>query len=194
MMGKKAVIISGSPKKHGNTAMLVEWFIEGLRSKGCRVELVRAAFLKYRAVGCISCRLCQTRKEYGCVVADEASPVLARMAEADIIVFATPLYFFGMSAQSKIIMDRMFSLYKWDNRMNTMKTPLKGRTLALLASAYEGEGMSCLEKPFKITADYSGMKFASLLVPHAGVSGKVEKRVPSAKRKAIAFGRKVARL
>ena len=193
-MNKKAVIISGSPKERGNTAMLVKWFTEGLRAKDCGVEIVEAAFLKHRAPGCISCRLCQKRERYGCVIPDEVSAALDTMAVADIIVFATPLYFFGMSAQSKMVMDRMFSLYKWDNRVDTMKTPLKGRTLALLASAYEGEGLKCLEKPFKITADYTGMKFASLLVPHAGVSGQIEERVPGIRRKTITFGKKIASL
>jgi len=191
-MGKKVIIISGSPKRDGNTVMLVDWLMEGLRSLGCQVELVHAAFLKYKISGCISCRSCQKLEKYGCVIDDEAKPVLAKMAEADIIVFATPLYFYGPSAQTKMIMDRMFSLYKWDNKAGTMRTPLKGKTLAVVVSAYEGEGMECVEKPFKITAEYSGMKFASLLVPNAGVSGEIEKRVPGAKQSAVEFAKKLA--
>jgi multimeric flavodoxin WrbA len=190
-MAKKILIINGSPIKNGNTATLVKWFVEGARAQGADVEIVNAAFLKYKSNGCISCRKCQKIKEYLCVIKDEAQPVLGKMAEADAIVMATPLYFYGPSAQLKLVMDRMFSLYKWDNQAGTMETPLKGKTFALIASAYEDVGLDNLEKPFAITADYSGMNFESLLAANAGESGEV-KKLPGIKEKAITFGKKVA--
>jgi len=190
-MPKKVLVLSGSPKKNGNTAMLVRWFAEGARSKGANVEIVNTAFLKYRSNGCTSCRRCQNIKEYKCVIDDEAKPVLAKMAGVDTIVMATPLYFFGPSAQLKLVFDRMFSLYKWDNKANTMMSPLKGKTLILIASAYEDVGLKELEAPFKITADYTGMKFKSLLVPNAGISGEVENK-EGVREKAIALGKSVA--
>ena len=85
----------------------------------------------------------------------------------------------------------MFSLFKWDNQTDTMETPLKGKTFALIASAFEDIGLDNLEKPFAITADYSGMKFESLLVPDAGESGEV-RNIPGIREKAVAFGKKVA--
>src|SRR3989338_9191142 len=56
----------------------------------------------------------------------------------------------------------MQKLYKWDNKAGTMKTPLKGKMFCLIASAYEDIGLNTLEKPFKLTAQYTGMKFRSL--------------------------------
>ncbi len=190
-MAKKILVLSGSPKANGNTATLVKWFAEGACSKGAKVEVAETAFLKYKSTGCTSCRACQKIKEYRCVINDEATPVLARMPDMDAIVMATPLYFFSASAQLKLVFDRMFSLYKWDNSAGTMKTPLKGKTLALIASAYEDVGLKELEKPFKITAGYTGMRFMSLLVPNAGVSGDIRKK-PGIRDRAIAFGKKVA--
>jgi multimeric flavodoxin WrbA len=190
-MAKRILIINGSPIKNGNTATLVNWFVEGARLKGADVEIVNAAFLKYRSNGCISCRKCQKIKQYLCVIKDEAQPVLGKMAQADAIVMATPLYFYGPSAQLKLVMDRMFSLYKWDNKVGTMSSPLKGKTFALIASAFEAVGLDNLEKPFAITADYSGMKFASLLVANAGESGEV-KKLSGIKERAVAFGKQVA--
>jgi len=190
-MAKKILVINGSPVKNGNTAILVNWFCEGARGSGAEVEVVNAAFLKYKTNGCISCRRCQKIKEYQCVIADDAQPVLEKMAQADVTVMATPLYFYGPSAQLKLIMDRMFSLYKWDNKADTMETPLKNKTFALIASAFEDVGLDNLEKPFAITADYSGMKFESLLVADAGESGEV-KNIPGIREKAMAFGKKVA--
>ena len=190
-MAKKILILSGSPKKNGNTATLVNWFVEGARAKGAQIEIVRTAFLKYKTNGCISCRRCQTLEEYECVINDQAKPVLARMNEVDIIVIATPLYFYGPSAQIKLVMDRMFSLFKWDNDNDTMTTRLKGKTLVLIGSAYEDIGLKDLERPFAITADYSGMKFRSLLVPNAGESGEV-KNISGIRQKTSAFGKKIA--
>lgn len=190
-MAKKILILSGSPKKDGNTAVLVRWFAEGAGSKGALVEIVATAFLKYRSTGCTSCRACQKIAAYECAINDEAKPVLAKMATVDVIVMATPLYFFAMSAQLKLISDRMFSLYKWDNDAGTMATPLGGKTLILIASAFEDVGLDALEKPFALTAAYTGMTFESLLVSHAGVSGDIVRRA-DIREKVIALGAKVA--
>ena len=190
-MAKKILIISGSPKKDGNTEILINWFIEGARSKGAETSVIRAAALKIKSNGCASCRACQKKKEYGCVVKDEISSAILEMAKADVIVMATPLYFFAMSAQLKAIVDRMFSLYKWNNEANTMETALKGKTLALIASAYEDVGLKELEQPFRLTADYSGMDFKSLLVPNAGVSGAISK-LSGLREKTVEFGKIVS--
>ncbi|OGS19445.1 MAG: hypothetical protein A3J83_05470 [Elusimicrobia bacterium RIFOXYA2_FULL_40_6] len=192
-MAINILIISGSPKKNGNTAALIEWFAEGAKTKGVRsahIEIINAAFLKYKSIGCRSCRTCQKLAEYGCVINDDAKPVLLKMLKADVIVMATPLYFFGPSAQIKNIIDRMFSLYKWDNEAGTMKTLLKGKTFVLIASAYEDVGLEALEKPFALTAKYTKMKFKSILIPNAGVSGDIRKK-PGIKKKLIAFGEKI---
>jgi len=94
-LSKRILILNGSPKRGGNTDNLVSWFALGARSKGARVEVIRAAGLKYKVCGCTSCRTCQKIKEYACVIKDDARAVLRKMAGADVIVFATPLYFYG---------------------------------------------------------------------------------------------------
>jgi hypothetical protein len=96
-----------------------------------------------------------------------------------------------MSAQLKLVFDRMFSLYKWNNLTNTFKSPLKGKTLVLLASAYEDVGLGALEKPFRLTAEYTGMKFQSLLVANAGVSGQVKNK-RGIREKVVALGKRIA--
>ena len=186
-MAKKIIILQASPKKDGNTATLVKWFAEGAAARGSDAEVVDTAFLKYKSNGCTSCRACQASAEYECVIDDDAKPVLSRMAKADVIVMATPLYFFGPSAQLKLVFDRMFSLYKWDNFTGDFTTPLAGKTLMLIASAYEDVGLDVLERPFRITAEYSSMKFKSLLVPNAGVSGSIKEN-SALRDKAVAFG------
>ena len=190
-MAKNILVISGSPKKNGNTALLIKWFTQGARSVGSTVDVVRAADLKSKVIGCTSCRVCQKKAEYRCVIKDEVSDCLANFPQADVIVMASPLYFYGASSQLKAVMDRMFSLYKWNNEANTMETPLKGKTFVFLGSGYEDAGFDVFEKPFQLTAQYTGMKYASLLVKNAGVSGDIVK-LPGIDKKAFEFGRKFA--
>ena len=191
-MAKKILIVNGSPKKNGNTAALVEWFAEGARSSGAQVEIAGAAFLTCKVSGCTSCRQCQTIEEYRCVIDDGATAVLGKMAGADAIVMASPLYFFAASAQLKVIVDRMFSLYKWDNEKGTMKTPLAGKQFVFLGSAYEDVGLDAMEAPFVLTARYTGMPYESLLVPNAGVSGDIGKQ-QGVHDRAVALGAKIGK-
>ncbi|MFH1189890.1 MAG: flavodoxin family protein [Candidatus Omnitrophota bacterium] len=188
-MPKNILILNGSPKKDGNTSRLVKWFTEGARSAGGKVEVVRAAPLRSKSSGCTSCRMCQKIKEYECVIKDDIREVLKKMAEADAIVFATPLYFYGPSAQLKLIIDRMFSLYKWDNATNTFESPMRGKSMLLILSAYEDVGLDIVEKSFKLIADYSDMKFRSLLVPDAGESSEVN-RIKWIRKRAADLGRR----
>lgn len=190
-MAKKILVISGSPKKNGNTAHLVEWFSEGARSAGARVEIVDAAKLKSRTNGCTSCRMCQKSDKFECVIRDEITPVLVKMASSDVVVMASPLYFYSSSAQLKLVMDRMFSLFKWDNKTDKFTTPMTGKTFAFIGSAYEDVGLDAFEAPFRLTAEYSGMKFMSLIAANAGESGQVAE-IKGMKEKAIKFGKKAA--
>ncbi len=171
---KKILILNGSPVKNGNTAKLVAWFSEEVRAKGASVKVVRAASLVSKVNGCTSCRACQRSVKYECVIKDGVNDVLKEMQKADVIVFATPLYFYGPSAQLKLIIDRMFSLYKWDNKTDTFTSPMRGKAMGLILSAYEDIGLKIVEESFKLIADYSEMSFSSLLVPDARESGEVE--------------------
>lgn len=191
-MKKRILIINGSPKKNGNTSILISAFTKGAKSKGASVEVVNAAFLKNKVNGCNSCRACQKTKEFACVIDDDASKVIDKMTRADVIVFATPLYFYGPTAQLKVVIDRMFSLFHWDNETDEMETAFTGRSMVLIGSAYEDIGLKELEAPFKLTAEYTGIKFRSLLVPNAGESSdlKVQKGTLN---KAEKFGASVVR-
>jgi multimeric flavodoxin WrbA len=190
-MSKKILIISGSPKKNGNTAALIEWFSEGAAGCGAEVEVAAVAFLKNKTSGCTSCRACQKQEKYECVIDDDITPVLAKMGQADVIVMATPLYFFSASAQLKGVMDRMFSLYKWDNEAGTMKTVLKGKTFVLLASAFEDVGLNTLTEPFALTAEYSGMRFEKLVIANARTSGEIRNK-PGVREQALELGKEIA--
>ncbi len=184
-MAKKVLFLCSSPNKAGNTNTLVSWLKEGVEKEGGTAEIIDAAHLKYKVNGCIACMGCQRSDKYVCVIEDEAQAVLKRIPEFDTIVFATPLYFFGPSAQMKILTDRMYSLYKFSPD-HTVRTPLKGKLFVLAATA-GGESFSCLDDTMKLWAHFAGHPYKSYFVPFAGEPGHLKKN-EDARRHAIDFG------
>ncbi|MFH1413399.1 MAG: flavodoxin family protein [Candidatus Omnitrophota bacterium] len=190
-MKKKIIVLSASPVRNGNTALLVRWFTQGVRSKGARIKIVDLARLKYKVNGCTSCLGCQRSDKFRCVIDDQATPIIASLADKDIVVFATPVYFFGPSAQLKLFLDRMYSLVKLNHKAG-IQNVLKNKKLVLIASAAGSleSGLGLLEKTFSTIAAVTRMKFSSLLVPKAGGSGDIKNNKDIRKR-TVRFGQEV---
>jgi multimeric flavodoxin WrbA len=189
-MSRKITIICGSPRKEGNTNRVVGWVAEAARQAGAEVEIVDAPRLSYKALGCTACMGCRKSEEFRCVVDDEASPILARLPESDAVVLATPIYWLGPTAQLKVFTDRMFSLIKFTD--TGIATPLKGTTLAVIATAggERDHGLGLLEQTWRASAGFLGVPFESFLVPVCPQDP--EELARKAKADAEAFGRKLA--
>ena len=105
---KNILVISASPRKNGNSDMLCDYFVEGAQQQKHNIEKVR---LQEKNINyCLGCRVCATTKE--CIQKDDMSEIINQMLLADIIVLATPVYFFSMSAQLKTMIDRTIPCYK----------------------------------------------------------------------------------
>lgn len=106
-MSKKVLILSGSPRKGGNSERLCERFAAGAVEKGHSVETIRIAEhdIKY----CTGCYSCQSGKK--CPIADDAGVIAEKLLAADVIVLATPVYFYTLSAQLKAVIDRSVMVY-----------------------------------------------------------------------------------
>lgn len=106
-MGKKVLVISSTPRKGGNSMALAEAFAEGARKSGNEVRLVS---LRQKAVrfctGCLSCQ-----KTLKCAINDDVGEILELMRDCNVLVFATPVYFYGMSGQLKTLLDRTNPIY-----------------------------------------------------------------------------------
>ena len=106
-MSKKVLIISSTPRKGGNSDILCDAFAKGAREAGNNVEKVRIADL---SIGyCTGCYACQ--KTGKCAIKDDAQSVIDKMMAADVIVLASPVYFFSISAQLKALFDRTVVIY-----------------------------------------------------------------------------------
>ena len=109
-MNKKVLIISSSPRKGGNSETLAAAFAEGAREAGNQVETV---YLRKKQVGfCKGCLACL--KLGHCVIQDDAVEIAAKMHDADVLVFATPVYYYSVSGQLKTMLDRANPLYDTD--------------------------------------------------------------------------------
>ena len=125
-MSKNVLVISTSPRRNGNSKLLADAFANGARQAGNSVENISLhdktiCFCK----GCLSCQ-----KSQRCVIHDDADTIAQKMRAADVLVFATPIYYYGMSGQMKTMLDRGNPLYASDYAF---------REVYLLAAAAEEE-------------------------------------------------------
>ena len=106
---KKVLILEGSPRRNGNSSILSEEFARGAAEAGCSVEKVRIAGKKI--AGCLGCDACY-RNGGACVQKDDMAEIREKMLAADIIVLASPIYFYSMTAQLKAVIDRTYAFYQ----------------------------------------------------------------------------------
>ena len=102
----KILVITGSPRKNGNSNTLADNFIKGAEAAGHIVARFDSAFKTVHP--CIACDKCGTSGE--CVFKDDFEFVKNNIIDADAVVFATPMYYFGISAQIKSVIDRFYSI------------------------------------------------------------------------------------
>ena len=106
-MKKNILILSTSPRKNGNSEMLAREFARGAEEAGHNVELLS---LHDKTIGfCKGCLACQ--KTQRCVIHDDADAIVRKMKDAEVIAFATPIYFYEMCGQMKTLIDRACARY-----------------------------------------------------------------------------------
>jgi multimeric flavodoxin WrbA len=107
-MTKKVLILAGSPRKGGNSDLLCDQFLLGAQDAGHEVEKI---YVTDREIAyCTGCGVCFEQKS-GCAQKDDMTDILEMMINADIIVMATPVYFYNMNGQMKTLIDRTCSGY-----------------------------------------------------------------------------------
>lgn len=107
---KKVLILSASPRRKGNSQILCDKFAEGAKSAGHQVKMIRLSDKKINF--CKACDACM-KNEGLCIQRDDMGDILKAYQQADILVLATPVYFYGISAQMKTFIDRTYPI--WQN-------------------------------------------------------------------------------
>lgn len=107
---KKVIVISTSLRRGSNSDMLADKFAEGAKSAGNKVEKISLAGKNIQF--CKGCLACQRLGH--CVIDDDVNAIMAQVLEADVVCWATPIYYYEMSGQMKTLIDRMNALYALD--------------------------------------------------------------------------------
>ena len=112
MINKKVLILSGSPRKGGNSDILCDEFMKGAKESGNEVEKIRVAEKNIDY-----CRACYACRGTGvCAIKDDVAEVLQKMIDADVFVLASPVYFYSIDAQLKALIDR--TVARWTEIKN----------------------------------------------------------------------------
>ena len=129
-MAKKVLVLLGSPRQKGNSAILAEQITKGAKSEKAKVETI---YLHGKDIApCKACMSCQKKKSKACSIQDDMQEIYPKLVESDAWVIASPVYWFTMSAQTKIFMDRCFGLTAYH------KDPFRGKQIAI-AMTYGAE-------------------------------------------------------
>ena len=178
-MSKKIVVITGSPRKNGNSFAMTDAFIQAARQKGHSVTRFDAAMMKIG--GCHACETCyQTGK--ACSFDDYFNIIAPAILEADAVVFTMPVYWYSIPAQIKGVIDRMYALVVGGK-------DIAGKECALIACCEE-EDMAVLDGvriPMERTAALNQWKMVGeVLVPGVLEEGAVERTDGCAQAAALA--------
>ena len=151
----KILALIGSPRIGSNTDILVDRVLQG--AKSCDHVTEKLYLYDYKILPCIDCRRCK-KDDFTCHLLDEMSEIYPRLEEADLIVFGTPVYWYGPTAKMKLFIDRM--------RPFIASGKLKGKRGVVVTPSEEGDSCSGpLMEMFHMSFEYLGMTYAgSILV------------------------------
>ena len=145
---KKVLVISSSPRKGANSDTLCDKFVEGAKSVGNIAEKI---FLRDKKINhCSGCGFYNTNDYTACSQKDDMSEILDKMQEADVIVFASPIYFYSICGQMKTFIDRMCARYTHlkNKEFYYILTAADVSQSAVQFALGEFKGlMACLENP-----------------------------------------------
>ncbi|MGC9324174.1 MAG: flavodoxin family protein [Desulfomonilia bacterium] len=166
---KKVLVILGSPRKKGNSAILAQKIAKGARSAGATVETLYLHGMNIEF--CTSCYKCQRPNSKGCVIDDDMQQIYQAMLEADAWVIASPVYWFTMSAQIKIWMDRCLAFTTY------AKDSFTGKRIAI-AMSFGGEDpfdSGCVNalRTFQDAYGYVGANIVGIIYGSAMKAGEI---------------------
>lgn len=104
----KYVIVQGSPRLNGNTATALKALMQGLKESESNAEIQFIEAAKLRIQGCQACNSCKKNGGF-CIHNDDTNQVIGAIADSDFLIIGTPVYYWGVSAQVKLIIDKFYS-------------------------------------------------------------------------------------
>jgi multimeric flavodoxin WrbA len=168
---KQVVALLGSPRKNGNSTVLAKQIIHGVEAAGGKVETVYLNGLNIRP--CQGCYACKKKNSPGCAVDDDMRSLYPKLVESDAWVIASPIYWFNMSAQTKIFMDRCFALWNENLEIN----PMYKKRIAIAMSYGDSDPFNsgCVNalRCFQDAYRYAGAKIVGMVYGSAEGPGEI---------------------
>ena len=153
-MSKNIVVLTGSPRRGGSTDRLTAAFIEGAESAGKKVMSFHVADMNI--AGCLGCNYCFGTKGV-CVLIDDMRTVLEAIKQADALVLASPIYYFSVSAQLKLAVDRTYALI-------SVGAPVKKAALLVTCGDGSVKAAEGAVVTYKAICSYSKWEDAGIIV------------------------------
>ncbi len=168
---KQVLVLLGSPRKKGNSTVLAKEIIRGAESAGAKVETVYLNGLTIRP--CQGCYACKKKGSSGCAVDDDMQSIYPKLIASDAWVIASPVYWFSMSAQTKIFMDRCFALFNDFQE----KSPFYKKRIAIAMSYGDSDPFTsgCVNalRSFQDAYTYVGAKIVGMVYGSAEDPGAI---------------------
>ena len=160
----RILILTGSPRRNGNTDRLAQSFAKGAEESN-QVEIVSVC--DYKVNPCIGCNSCFSRERNRCFQNDDMTAIYEKLSQADILIIASPVYFYGISSQLKAIIDRLHTPLR--NSFN-----IKKLGLILVGAATLPELFDAIITQYKLVLNFFKLEDAgSVLVRGAKEKGEV---------------------
>ncbi|MBN1613476.1 MAG: flavodoxin family protein [Deltaproteobacteria bacterium] len=167
---RKVIVLMGSPRKKGNSAILAQQIVRGAEGAGAKVETVYLHGMKIAP--CKSCYACQKRNSKGCAIKDDMQTLYKKLLKSDCWVIASPVYWFTMSAQVKLFLDRCFALPAY------AKDPFAGKRVAIAMTYGDADPFAsgCVNalRTFQDIFRFVGMKIVGMVYGRALKAGEIE--------------------
>ena len=158
----KIAVLNGSPKV-GNTAAMIAAFAEGAKEAGHEVEILHVGKMKIN--GCLACEYCHGKGQGTCIQKDDMQKVMPAYKEADMVVYASPIYYFGVTAQLSAAMQRVYAIGK----------PARAKKAALLLSSASPAPYSGAIATYKDMTAFMGLEDAGIITAAGEENGSKAK-------------------
>lgn len=149
----KILAIQGSPRKNGNTAVLLKHYLLGIEEIHQDAEIKMINLTEKNIQSCMGCDGCRNSKRK-CVIKDDMHELYSDILEADLLILASPIYWWNITAQAKQFIDRFYALNFNNN--------FKGKRFVLLTTYGDEDpnsGTDIIKRMFSDICDYLGMDF-----------------------------------
>lgn len=158
----KITVLNGSPRKQ-NTAAMVDAFAEGAKAAGHEVEVLQVGRMKIN--GCLACEYCHGKGEGKCVQKDDMEKVMPAYKDSDMLVFASPIYYFDVTAQLSAAIQRVYAIGK----------PAKATRAALLLSSASPNPFEGAIATYKTMLGFMGLEDAGIITAAGDENGSEAK-------------------